>query len=90
MADFNFSTQLTGGVVSGFDMNQLIGNTNTSFINPTYSSTPRASSTASNPRNFSIQDIDDGATGDHSAEEGFLRGRRPHRKLLFPRGYYNK
>ena len=82
--------QLTGGVVSGFDINQLIGNTNTSFINPTYSGTSRASSTAGNPRNFSIQDIDAGATGDHSAKGGFLRGRRPHRKLLFPRGYYNK
>ena len=82
--------QLTGGTVSGFNTNALIGNTNTDVVNFTYSSTTRATGTASTPNSFNIQDLDDGATGDHSAERGFLQGRRPHRGLQFPRGYYNK
>tara|TARA_A100001234_G_scaffold54169_1_gene46265 strand:- start:3965 stop:4627 length:663 start_codon:yes stop_codon:yes gene_type:complete len=82
--------QLTGGAASGFNTNQLVGTTNTNYVNVTYSSITRATGTASNPNNFNIQDLDDGATGDHSAEKGFLQGRRPHRGLQFPRGYYNK
>ena len=82
--------QLTGGTVSGFNTNALIGNTNTDVVNFTYSSITRATGTAFTPNSFNIQDLDDGATGDHSAERGFLQGRRPHRGLQFPRGYYNK
>ena len=82
--------QLTGGTVSGFNTNQLVGTTNTNYVNVIYSSITRATATASNPNNFNIQDLDDGATGDYSAERGFLQGRRPHRGLQFPRGYYNK
>ena len=82
--------QLTGGTVSGFNTNALIGNTNTDVVNFTYSSITRATGTASNPNNFNIQNLDDGAAGNHSAERGFLQGRRPHRGLQFPRGYYNK
>ena len=82
--------QLTGGAASGFNTNQLVGTTNTNYVNVTYSSITRATGTASNPNNFNIQNLDDGAAGNHSAERGFLQGRRPHRGLQFPRGYYNK
>ena len=82
--------QLTGGAASGFNTNALVGNTNTDVVNFTYSSVTRTTSTADNPSNYSIEYMDDGASGDHSAEEGFLRGRRPNRGLQFPRGYYNK
>ena len=82
--------QLTGGAASGFNTNQLVGTTNTNYVNVTYSSITRATGTASNPNNFNIQELDDGSSGDHSAERGFLQGRRPHRGLQFPRGYYNK
>ena len=82
--------QLTGGAASGFNTNQLVGTTNTNYVNVTYSSITRSTGTASTPNSFNIQDLDDGTTGDHSAERGFLQGRRPHRGLQFPRGYYNK
>ena len=82
--------QLTGGTVSGFNTNQLVGTTNTNYVNVTYSSITRATGTAKAPSSFNIEELDDGTTGDHSAERGFLRGRRPHRGLQFPRGYYNK
>ena len=82
--------QLTGGTVSGFNTNQLVGTTNTNYVNVTYSSITRATGTASAPSSFNMQDLDDGATGDRSAKRGFLQGRRPHRGLQFPRGYYNK
>lgn len=82
--------QLTGGAASGFNTNQLVGTTNTNYVNVTYSSITRATATASNPNNFNIQELDDSSSGDHSAVRGFLQGRRPHRGLQFPRGYYNK
>ena len=82
--------QLTGGAASGFNTNQLVGTTNTNYVNVTYSSITRATGTAKAPSSFNIEELDDGTTGDHSAERGFLRGRRPHRGLQFPRGYYNK
>lgn len=88
MADFTFSN-LTS-VVSGFSTVQLIANTNTDVIPAVYSGTSRSQSTATNPLNHLITNLSDGATGDHSAERGFLRGRRPHKGLQYPRGYYNK
>jgi hypothetical protein len=88
MADFNFSN-LTS-VVSGFSSVQLIANTNTDVISPTHTGSSRSQSTATNPQNHLITNLSDGAAGDHSAERGFLQGRRPHRGLQYPRGYYNK
>ena len=88
MADFNFSN-LTS-VVSGFSSTQLIANTNTDVIPTTHSGTSRSQSTATNPLNHSFSAMVDGAGGSHSAERGFLRGRRPHKGLQYPRGYYNK
>ncbi|MAD23987.1 MAG: hypothetical protein CMO44_07430 [Verrucomicrobiales bacterium] len=88
MADFNFSN--LSSVVSGFTTTQLIANTNTDVISPIHSGSPRSQSTATNPQNHLISNMADGATGDHSVEHGFLRGRRPHKGLQYPRGYYNK
>ena len=88
MADFTFSN-LTS-VVSGFSSVQLIANTNTDVIPTTHSGSSRSQSTATNPLNHLMSAMVDGATGDHSAERGFLRGRRPHKGLQYPRGYYNK
>ena len=82
--------QLTGGAASGFNTNQLVGTTNTNYVNVTYSSITRATGTAKAPSSFNIEELDEGASGDHSVERGFLQGRRPHRGLQFPRGYYNK
>ena len=88
MADFTFSN-LTS-VASGFSTTQLIANTNTDVIPTVYSGTSRSQSTATNPQNHLMSDMADGAGGSHSAEGGFLTGRRPHEGLLYPRGYYNK
>lgn len=88
MADFTFSN-LTS-VVSGFSTTQSIANTNTDVIPAVYSGISRAQSTATNPLNHSMSDMASGAGGSHSVESGFLRGRRPHEGLLYPRGYYNK
>lgn len=88
MANFTFSN-LTS-VVSGFSTTQSIANTNTDFIPTTHSGSSRSQSTTTNPSNHLIANLSDGAGGSHSVEHGFLRGRRPHEGLLYPRGYYNK
>lgn len=64
--------------------------TATAFITPTYSSITRTSSAANAPTNFNIGDLTAPATGSRKSERGLLTGRRPHRGLLFPRGYYNR
>jgi hypothetical protein len=88
MADFTFSN-LTS-VASGFSTTQLIANTNTDVIPTVHSGTSRSQSTAKNAVNHLISDMAGGAGGSHSADGGFLTGRRPHEGLLYPRGYYNK
>ena len=88
MADFTFSN-LTSSVSVSLTT-ELIANTNTGFISPTYSGTSRSQSTATNPINHLMSDMAGGAGGSHSADGGFLTGRRPHEGLLYPRGYYNK
>ena len=88
MANFTFSN-LTS-VVSAFSTTQLIANTNTDVIPTVFSGTSRSQSTATNPINHLITNLSDGAGGSHSAEHGLLRGRRTHRGLQYPRGYYNK
>jgi hypothetical protein len=77
-------------VVSGFNTNQLVGTTNTNYVNVAYSSITRATGAASAPSNFTIQELNDNSSGEHSTQRGFLQGRRPHRGLQYPRGYYNK
>ena len=76
--------------VSGVDQTKMVASTATGFITPTYSSVTRVSSPANAPTNFNIDDLTDPPSGSRAAERGLLFGRRPHRGLLYPRGYYNK
>ena len=76
--------------VTGSDQTKKVASTATGFITPTYSSVARTSSPANAPTNFNIGDLTDPPSGSRAAERGFLYGRRPHRGLLYPRGYYNK
>ena len=76
--------------VTGIDQTKKVASTATGFITPTYSSVARTSSPANAPTNFNIGDLTDPPTGSRASERGHLFGRRPHRGLLFPRGYYNK
>ena len=76
--------------VTGSDQTKKVASTATAFIAPTYSSVTRTSSPANAPTNFNIGDLTDPPAGSREAERGLLYGRRPHRGLLFPRGYYNK
>ena len=75
---------------AGTDQSKKVESTATGFITPTYSSVIRVSSSANAPTNFNIDDLTDPPTGSRASERGHLFGRRPHRGLLFPRGYYNK
>jgi len=75
---------------AGTDQTKKVESTATGFITPTYSSVIRVSSSANAPTNFNIDDLTDPPTGSRASERGHLFGRRPHRGLLFPRGYYNK
>ena len=75
--------------VSGVDQTKMVASTATGFITPTFSSVSRTSSPANAPTNFNIGDLTDPPSGSRAAERGLLYGRRPHRGLLFPRGYYN-
>ena len=90
MANITLS-ETPGTTVPGFSPTiRLIDNTNTGFISPSFSSVDRVISSTSTPINYHIESLDEGAGNNHSATRGFLRGRRPHRGLQFPRGYYNK
>ena len=77
--------------VSGIDQTKYGKETTaTAFISPTFSSVTRTSSTADAPRNYNIADLTVPSSGSRASERGLLFGRRPHRGLLFPRGYYNR
>ena len=76
--------------VTGSDQTKQVASTATGFITHTYSYVARTSSSANAPTNFNISDLTDPPTGSRASERGHLFGRRPHRGLLFPRGYYNK
>ena len=76
--------------VTGIDQTKMVESTATPFITPTFSSVTRVSSAPNAPINFNIDDLTDPPTGSRAAERGLLFGKRPHRGLLFPRGYYNK
>ena len=77
--------------VSGIDQTKYGKETTaTAVISPTYSSVSRVTSAANAPTNFNIGDLTDPPAGSRESERGLLQGRRPHRGLLFPRGYYNK
>ena len=76
--------------VTCIDQTKMVESTATPFITPTFSSVTRVSSAPNAPINFNIDDLTDPPTGSRAAERGLLFGKRPHRGLLFPRGYYNK
>ena len=77
--------------VTGIDQTKYgKASTATGFISPTYPPVSRVSSTADAPTNFNITDLTSPTTGSRKSERGILTGRRPHRGLLFPRGYYNR
>ena len=77
--------------VSGIDQTKYGKETTaTAFISPTFSSVARTSSAANAPTNFNITDLTVPTAGSRASERGLLFGRRPHRGLLFPRGYYNR
>ena len=76
--------------VTGIDQTKMAETTATAVISPTFSSVSRVTSAANSPTNFNIGDLSDPPSGSRAAERGLLYGRRPHRGLLFPRGYYNK
>ena len=76
--------------VTGIDQTKMVESTATALVTPTFSSVTRVTSTANAPTNFNIDDLTDPPTGSRAAERGLLFGKRPHRGLLFPRGYYNK
>lgn len=91
MADITISDYGTvTTAAAGTDQTKKVESTATGFITPTYSSVTRVSSSANAPTNFNIDDLTDPPTGSRASERGHLFGRRPHRGLLFPRGYYNK
>ena len=76
--------------VTGIDQTKMVESTATGFVNPTFSSVSRVTSAANAPTNFNIGDLTDPPAGSRAADRGLLYGKRPHRGLLFPRGYYNK
>ena len=91
MADITLSDYGTvTTAAAGTDQTKKVESTATGFVTPTYSSVTRVSSPANAPTNFNIDDLTDPPTGSRASERGHLFGRRPHRGLLFPRGYYNK
>ena len=91
MADITLSDYGTvTTAAAGTDQTKKVESTATGFVTPTYSSVTRVSSAANAPTNFNIGDLTDPPTGSRASERGHLFGRRPHRGLLFPRGYYNK
>ena len=91
MADITLSDYGTvTTAVTGIDQTKMDESTATAFITPTYSSVTRTSSPANAPTNFNIADLTAPAVGSRKSSRGLLFGRRPHRGLLYPRGYYNK
>ena len=91
MADITISDYGTvTTAVTGIDQTKMVESTATAFISPTFSSVARVTSAANAPTNFNIADLTAPTTGSKASERGHLFGRRPHRGLLFPRGYYNK
>ena len=98
MANFQYGTNegdlrdygVITTAVTGIDQTKMVESTATASITPTFSSVARVTSAANAPTNFNIGDLTDPPAGSRAAERGLLYGKRPHRGLLFPRGYYNK
>ena len=74
-------------VVSGTDSTKKAALS--SFASATFSSLVRAQSGSGSPVNYNITDFST-PSGSPQSQRGDLRGRRPHRGLLFPRGVYGR
>lgn len=83
-------SEIPESTVTGFNKTKKIQTTATPFISPTLSSIERAIKPTSLSVNFNIEQFDLPSDNVEQAEQGFLRGRRPSRGLLFPRGYFNR
>lgn len=86
-------SETPSSAIDPFDETKLQPNTNTGFISVVFSSTTRVIASARTPVNYNINNLDvsdDQPYQKRRPQLGFLRGRRPNRGLLFPRGYYNK
>jgi len=90
MANITLS-ETPGSALSGYNKTKEVPTTSTSFIEPVFSSIDRVFGPPDAPQNFNISQLDaQGVAADNTSIRGFLRGRRPFRGLLFPRGYYNR
>ncbi len=76
-----------GSVVSGTDSTKK--SSLSSALLATFSSTTRAQSTSASPVNYDINNLSI-PSGSPKSQRGKLRGRRPNRGLLFPRGVYGR
>ena len=84
-------SEIPTSAAAAFEKTKKSAATLTEVISPTFSSVIRASSSPQTPQNFDIGSLDGPSTNiNRSSVRGFLRGRRPARGLLFPRGYYNR
>lgn len=83
-------SETPGSAISGFSQTELVANTATAVVTPTFSSIARVTAPPNSPQNFPIASLDAPGTGSKQSERGFLNGRRPYFGLLFPRGYYNR
>ena len=92
MADITLSDYGTvTTAVAGTNQTKRVSTTANNIFTATFSSITRTSSPANSPANFNISDLTSPPAGSsNAAERGLLFGRRPHRGLLYPRGYYNK
>ena len=92
MADITLSDYGTvTTAAAGTDQTKNVATTANNIFTATFSSVTRTASPANSPANFNIADLTSAPAGSsNAAERGLLYGRRPHRGLLFPRGYYNK
>ena len=83
-----YSTHGTvGSVVSG--TNSTKKSALSSAYSATFSSLTRAQSSSGSPVNYDINNLSI-PSGSPKSQRGELRGRRPNRGLLYPRGVYGR
>lgn len=83
-----YSTHGTvGSVVSG--TNSTKKSALSSAYSATFSSLTRAQSSSASPVNYDINNLSI-PSGSPKSQRGELRGRRPNRGLLYPRGVYGR
>ena len=77
------------GAVTGRISTKKVATTTNNIFTATFSSLTRATSSTNYPANYNINNFLP-PSGSPKSERGELRGRRPHRGLLFPRGVYGR